>query len=207
MSARFANLISLVFHPIFVPIYGILAIVNFHLVVSSKLNAQPTFLWMSMFFVLLSLLPLLGVMFLLNKFKIKELSEITLPERRIAAWVLCVIYAVQFFFFDNFLFHPILKLFVLALCLSSGVLAIICSYKKISFHVFGWAGLLVLVTVLAQLNKPIYIFLTLITLVITGIVASARLQLNAHTKQEVYLGFFIGLICNIAVYLFFNGRV
>ena len=91
--------------------------------------------------------------------------------------------------------------------MSSGVLAMLSSFKKVSFHVFGWAGLLVLISVLGTKNSPMFIFLILAVLVITGVVASARLTLKAHTKQEVYLGFITGLLCNIAVYLFFDGRI
>jgi len=207
VTQRLAKIISLVFHPIFVPIYGVFAIANFHLVVASKLNAQPKALLLSMYCVLLSILPLLGVMFLLSKYKIDELSKISLPERRLAAWALCLVYALEFWFLDNYFFHSFLRLFVLALCLSSGVLAMLSSFKKVSFHVFGWSGLLVLSFVLGVKNDPMFIFGILLVLIATGLVASARLTLQAHTKQEVYLGFIFGLICNIAVYLFFDGRI
>jgi hypothetical protein len=207
VTKKLANIVSLVFHPIVVPIYGVFAITTLHLIVATKLNAQPKALLLSMYCILLSILPLLGVMFLLNKYKIQDLAAISLGERRLAAWALCLVYGLEFWFLDNYFFHSFLRLFVLALCLSSGVLAMVSAYKKISFHVFAWSGLLVLITVLARLNSSMFIFLLLGVLIITGLVASARLALNAHTKQEVYLGFFVGLICNIAVYLFFDGRV
>jgi hypothetical protein len=207
VTRKFAKVVSLVFHPILIPIYGVLAISTFHLVVASKLNVQPKVLMLSMYCILLSILPLLGVMFLLNKYKIEELSSITLPERRLAAWALCLVYGLECWFMDNYFFHPFLRLFVLALCLSAGVLAMISAFKKVSFHVFGWAGFLVLIAVLGTKNNGMFIFMVLGALVITGLVASARLSLKAHTKQEVYLGFITGLISNIAVYLFFDGRL
>lgn len=207
MTNRVANIVSLVFHPIFVPIYGIIAIANLHVVVGSKVQAQNEALLLTMYAILLSILPLFWVMFTLNTYNIKQLANITLPQRRIAAWVLCVVYLLEFWFLGNYFFHPFLRLFVLALCLSSGVLAMMSSFKKVSFHVFGWAGMLVLISVLGMKNSPLMIFLVMLILIITGIVASARLSLKAHTKQEVYLGFVIGLLCNIAVYLFFDGRI
>ena len=207
MTRRLAKIISLIFHPIFVPIYGIFAIANLHLVVASKMNAQNEVFLLSMYCVLLSILPLFWVMFTLQKYSVKKLSEISLPERRIAEWVLCLVYGLEFGFLGNYFFHSFLRLFVLALCMSSGVLAMLSSFKKVSFHVFGWAGLLVLVAVLGAKKSPMFIFLILAVLLITGLVASARLTLNAHTKQEVYLGFITGLLCNIAVYLFFDGRI
>lgn len=33
-----------------------------------------------------------------------------------------------------------------------------------------------------------------ILIILTGILASARLHLKAHNQKEIYLGFFIGLI-------------
>lgn len=207
MNKAIAKFISLIFHPIFQPIFGVLAIVNLHMVVAYKLNAQPKALWLFMFFLVLSLLPLLGVMLLLNKFTVKSLSAIGQQERRIAAWVLCLVYAVEFWMFSDFLFHPILKLFVLALCFSSGVLAIVSPWRKISFHVYGATGLTVLMGYLALLNGSNYVYLLVLSVLATGVIATARLALKAHSRQEVYLGFIISLICNIAVYLIFNGRL
>ncbi|MBO6518031.1 MAG: hypothetical protein JJ975_15940 [Bacteroidia bacterium] len=207
MNKSFANLISLVFHPIFVPILGVLAIANFHLIVAAKLNAQPKVMLVFMFALVLSVMPLMGVMFLLKKYNIKELSAISMEERSRAAFSLFVIYAFVAWRFDGFFVHSILKLFVVALALSSVVLAVVSRYKKVSFHVFGWAGMLVLMFVLAQTNGESFVFWVLTTLLVTGIVATARLRLNAHNHSEVYWGFFLGLICNIAVYLILNGRL
>ena len=42
----------------------------------------------------------------------------------------------------------------------------------------------------------------IILIVISGILASARLRLKAHTPKEVYLGFFLGVISQLLVFLF-----
>lgn len=207
MSERLAKIISLVFHPIFVPIYGILAIANFHFIVSSKLNAQPGYVLILAFSIVLSIMPLFGIMFLLKKYTVAKLSAINKEERSKAAFSLCVIYAFIAWRFDTFFIHSILRIFVIALAASSAVLAFVSRYEKVSFHVFAWAGMLVLTTVLALSNNPTFIFWVFGILCVTGIVAASRLKLKAHTHRQVYLGFFLGLICNIAVYLILDGRI
>jgi len=203
---KLAHITSLIGHPVFVPIYGILAIVNFHLIVQSKLNAQPKWFWVGMFVLILSLLPLMGVMFVLNKHRAPDLAQINRKERRLAAWLLCLMYAVEFWVFNDFFFHPILKTFVLALCFSSGLLAVLNGFLKVSIHAFGWSGLFVLMLVLAQLNAPSFVFWVLLTLLSAGVVGTSRLILGVHSSREVYTGFITGLICNIAVYMIFYGR-
>jgi membrane-associated phospholipid phosphatase len=96
---------------------------------------------------------------------------------------------------------------VVALAGSSLVLAVASRFIKVSFHVFGWAGMLVLMAVLSTSGNGNFIFLIVSTLLVTALVASSRLSLKAHSHKEVYLGFFLGLICNIAVYLIFDGRL
>ncbi len=207
MSKALANIISFVFHPIFVPIFGVLAIANFHFVVASKLNAQPKLVLISAFVLVLSIMPLMGIMFLLKKYTVKDLSAISRQERSRAAFALFVIYGFVAWRFDSFFIHPILQLFVIALASSSAVLALASRYKKVSFHVFAWSGMIVLMALLARTNNLSFVFWVLATLLVASLVAVSRLKLKAHNHPEVYLGFFLGLICNIAVYLIFDGRI
>jgi len=207
VNQRLANFISFLFHPIFIPIYGVLAITQMHYVVSAKIMGKFGFILLGMFVLLLCVVPLYTVMLLLRKYKPKELAAINKEERSRAATILFFIYAFVAWYVEPIFIHEILRLFVVALAGSSLALAVASRFVKVSFHVFGWAGMLVLLAALSTSGDGYFIFWIVACLFVTALVASSRLSLKAHSHKEVYLGFFLGLICNIAVYLIFDGRL
>lgn len=178
-----------------------------HYVVSAKMMGKFGFILLGMFALLLCIVPLYTVMLLLRKYRPKELAAINKEERSRAATILFVLYSFVAWYVEPIFIHEILRIFVVALAGSSLVLAVASRFIKVSFHVFGWAGMLVLMAVLSTSGNGNFIFLIVSTLLVTALVASSRLSLKAHSHKEVYLGFFLGLICNIAVYLIFDGRL
>ena len=83
---------------------------------------------------------------------------------------------------------------------------LITFFYKISIHSLAIGGI---VGILLPLNKvseetPIF-YATLVTIVLSGVVMSARLQLQAHTLREVLLGGLLGLFIGFGgvILLFF----
>ena len=203
---RLAKFISIAGHPIFAPAYGVFIILQYHMVIAAKVAANYKLMLFIMLILMFSIMPLLGVMFIMRKHSPKELAEINQKERSYAAWILTIIYAVIAFYLDDYFVHPFFKLFAIALASSSAVLAVMTRYLKLSFHAFGWAGLLVLTGVISLKFNLNMLGLIALIILASGIVMTSRLLLKAHTRLEVYSGFITGLICNIAVYIIFNGR-
>lgn len=48
--------------------------------------------------------------------------------------------------------------------------------------------------VLSNNYSQSYLIVIIITILLSGLLGSARLHLKAHTKREVYIGFFLGII-------------
>lgn len=195
-----ARLISILAHPVFIPVIAILAITHIHFIVVAKLIPETKWIFILAYVMSLSAVPLLGTALMLKKYTLKDLSELSPGERSRATLVLALVYFFISFSFKTLFVDQILQIFVWAMGVSSLVLSGISRYYKISFHTFGWAGMLVLMTVLRKDAVFNINFLILLVFVICALVASARLVLKAHQHNEVYAGFFIGLICNAAVY-------
>jgi hypothetical protein len=73
---------------------------------------------------------------------------------------------------------------------------------KISLHLLSLGistGFFILLGFLYNYSFPLVI---MGNIVLAGLVANARLNLNAHTPKEVYLGYFIGFIAPFPVYYF-----
>jgi len=65
----------------------------------------------------------------------------------------------------------------------------------------GLGGLLGFFINISMYQHENYLKLIIVLLLLSGLVASARLVLKAHTTSEVVLGFFIGLLLQF-IYLF-----
>ncbi|MCB9263358.1 MAG: hypothetical protein H6607_13380 [Flavobacteriales bacterium] len=209
MSLKTAKIISIIGHPVFIPIYALIVIFKFHPVLGSRVYGTSQFNIIIVFSGFLSLIPLFATMMLLGKATLKQLAEINQTERIKASFVMSVVYILAYFYLrqQNFLIEGIIEVLIFALCIGSCVLGVMSYFKKISFHAFGWAGLLTLMIVLGRSQESFFLFWVLAILFVSAIVITSRLVLNAHTHSEVYLGFFVGLISNIAVYLLFNGKL
>jgi membrane-associated phospholipid phosphatase len=84
------------------------------------------------------------------------------------------------------------------------LLTAITFFWKISAHMTGISGLLSIIAV-SSLKYPnsVFIYPMLLVLLLSGVLASSRLYLNAHTQAEVLGGFLLGFcVCFISFYYF-----
>lgn len=70
---------------------------------------------------------------------------------------------------------------------------------KVSLHITGLAGLLGFIVILSYYYQLNLIYTISFIIVITGLTATSRLHLKAHTLGELILGFVIGLLPQIFV--------
>lgn len=64
---------------------------------------------------------------------------------------------------------------------------------KISMHTAGWSSAMTFAGLLAFQHLPYALFLLIVTVLLAGLIGSARLNLKAHSVQEVYSGYMAGL--------------
>lgn len=75
---------------------------------------------------------------------------------------------------------------------------------KISLHLIGIGGLIGFISIFSfhyQINQ---LFTIMLLFIVSGIIASSRLILKAHTKREVMAGFFIGILAQLTPYIIYN---
>lgn len=205
MIQKVSRFISIIGHPVFIPVLAVLIMTHLHYMIAARLIPETKWIFIAAYILSLTVVPLLGISLMLKKYHINELSNLTTDERKSASLVLAAVYFFIAFTFKTLFVDKILMVFVVSLAVSGLVLSISSRFFKISFHAFGWAGLVVLMFVIAP-NAIIKMdWLIVITFIAGAIVTTARLVLQAHKHKEVYLGYLFGLICNIAVYSFYYG--
>ncbi len=194
--------ISIVMHPVFLPVYGLLLIFNaptfmVHLPAGIK---RVIFLLtaVNMTIVPVALLPLLKMRNVITSYSM-ELRK----ERIIPLALGTMMYVVTTVIFYSYQIPVIIKSFMLSASLTSFLILIITFNWKISVHAAGAGGLLATVMVLSIRMYADLIIFWLPLIVLTGILMSARLYLRSHNPAQVYTGFLIGFVSFSLVMFFF----
>ena len=92
--------------------------------------------------------------------------------------------------FLSMVINLFIKLSIHSLCMASLLTGVVLMY-------FEWLNMIGREFVFSQ--KSMILLIILVTF-LTGLVGTARLQLKVHTLNEVYLGYFIGIIAPIISY-------
>lgn len=193
-----AQVLSYVFHPLFIPLYGAWLLYRTHpfafVAMDRSTRAQ---LFVSLAADML-VLPLVTV-FLLRKLGFISSIYMRQSKDRIIPYVACMLY--YFWAFYSFKLQPLIPLFFTRFflgCFLGVALAFMANiFLKVSMHALGMGGLLGLL--LLMLRDPgLSMALPLSAAVlICGLVLSSRLVLNAHRSQDLYLGFLLGLAAQL----------
>ena len=192
-----AKIISTLFHPLIMPVIGLLIIFN----TDSYINYTVPFELKRAVIILVGtstfVIPLLISLMLLNRKLISSLEMETQKERIIPYAFTIIFYVFTLYMLKKAPISPIIFNFVIGATLSV-ILAFIINIKwKISAHMIGIGGLigaLICVSILLEIYITPYIIFAIL---IAGLIGSSRLVLKAHTQLQIYVGFIVGVICQI----------
>jgi membrane-associated phospholipid phosphatase len=149
------------------------------------------------------LIPLLSVVGMRMTSFLPSLQMVTKEERVWPFSVTALFYLMTWaFFYFKLNIDPLLvfSLGVITLCVV--LLTLVTYFWKISAHLTGLSGLLAIIMILAQKFPAYPLLYTLMGAVfLCGLVASARLYLDAHRPSEILGGFVLGFfVCFFAFY-------
>ena len=198
---RFSKILSFVFHPVLMPTYAILLLLYFSKVFSQFMPIEQKTHLINLTLIFTLLLPLLGV-FLLKKLKI--VSSIYMENQNERKWPLLIAISSYYLLFRMFEFlyiHPIIIKLVLGAILILFLSVIISNFWKISLHMLGIGGVFGAFLAFQYLFGG-KLFLIILLLLCSGLVAYARINENAHTLKQVYLGFLVGACTEFLIFYF-----
>lgn len=195
---KLPKIISSLFHPINFPIAG--AILYF-LLLPKYLYIEQERLLLSVIFAITYVFPLL-IIFLLKSFKmINSYHMETIEERKFPL----LLFISITFFIGYWLFKSavvdLLSLFYLGYGIGLAITYLLLYFKiKVSLHAAAISGLIGFIAVFSLYYKINLIVILAILLLLNGIIATARLRLQSHSLNEVFLGFILGLATQFFVY-------
>ncbi len=195
---KISKFISIFFHPINFPIIGALIYFLFR----PKYIFKPQeYTIMSVILIGTYVFPIIFLIVLKRYKMIHSYHMVSIEERKFPTLLFTAISVI----IGNWLLKTKI-VDLLALLFFGYAFAFLISYallyfkQKISLHtaaVGGLIGFLIYYSFYYQINLVV---LLAFFFILSGIIASARLRLKAHTISEVFLGFFAGLITQFLLF-------
>jgi hypothetical protein len=186
-----AKIISGIFHPLLMPVYGLLVIFSaptlFGFIPLELKRILCLIVLVNNVLLPLSLLLYLWYRRLISSFVIDNREERVLPLA-----ITTFFYFLTLYIFFKFRIPVFIKSYILSAAIISLLIMIINWRFMISIHGAGAGALLALILVLSfRMIMPLTAFL-LPVVIICGLVLSARLWLESHTPAEVWWGLLLG---------------
>lgn len=197
----FANLISYIFHPVFVPVYLVYFMVYIHPNLFAGFEPLYKTRTMAMAFVMYTFFPIVTVL-LLKGLKFISTFQLTTQKDRIIPLVACGIwYFWIWYVWRNLPDYPaeaVQLTLAIWISVSLGLMANII--MKVSLHAISLGVGLTFILLLAfaqPLNFGVYISVALLS---TGLVCTSRFIVSDHTSKEVYGGLLVGVFSMLIAY-------
>lgn len=201
----FFKIISVIFHPIFMPVYLAFLIVsyvpnNFPDLFGRKYNMTMMMLVILMIgFPLISLAIMKGLD-MIKSFTMKNVKERFIPMIAVATYYL---WTYMMFKPDSktaFATDPVLSNMILGSVISIFLAFFFNSFYKISLHAIAAGGMLSVIMNIMPISSFDMSYILLAGILLAGLIATARLYLKEHTNKEVYMGFFAGYFAQFFAY-------
>jgi len=189
---KLTQLISIILHPIFMPLIALHLTLIVVPSLAFTLSQNLVLIYCIVIFCTI-ILPLISIFWLIQLGRVSSLEMSNHKERSLPLVKTVIWMSVGYYLLENALFYtPILKAELLGAIIIILVAAIISKFWKISLHLLGIGGL-VGVFIALQVIHGALLYLLILFILLSGILAVARIKQKAHNYAQVYAGFIVGL--------------
>lgn len=194
----FSKLVSYLFHPLFIPIAGG---ISYFTITPKYSPPEAQYGLLLPILILTVVIPIITYFILKNVGVINGIFLSNVKERKYPMYIhLLLLFLVVYKVIPNY-FTLELHFYFLGLIVSAMTLLMLLFFKmKASMHLAGIGALLMfLIGLSIHFEKNITLAISLLTLC-TGIIATSRLYLKAHSKPELVIGFIVGLLSQLMLF-------
>jgi len=191
--------ISTILHPIVLPTAGAFL---YFIFITQQFEKRLQLIILGLIFILTYIVPILLLFFLKNFGFIKNFQVSTIKERRVP--VIFMIF-ILYFLGNTIIQIPMIR--NLGILFYGTSLSLICIYilfsakLKSSLHLVSMGNMLGFFLIMTNINNLSILFIIIPLIFLSGILASSRLYLKAHTPIELLIGFFLGFISQFTLFI------
>ena len=193
MSKYFQRIISTLFHPLLIPLYGILVILNSGTYLSYISNDVKNVI-LSIYFISTIILPLSTAPLLYYQKLVSDWQFSNHKERVLPLLILSGFYIFAWFMLNRIQIPSLYTSYILDSSSAILISAIVSTRLKISIHMVGLGILSGLVLGLSLTKSVDLHLLLMLVFLISGIMGATRLQKHDTTPLMVYSGYIVGFI-------------
>lgn len=200
---KIAQFISVLFHPLLLPTYTFFYVMYINPYIVGGWASPQMKITIIQVFINSFMFPVLVMVLLKGLGFIDNLQLKTREERFVPFIATMIFYVWTYFVFRRSDLPEIFSDIILGATIAI-VLAFLTTilYHKISLHGIGMGlmfAFIINTVAMSSLNLLPFVFLIIL---LSGLVGTARLILQAHQPRELYVGFALGLLCmNLALLL------
>lgn len=187
-----AKLVSILFHPLWMPLYGLLLIFT-----APTLLGFVPFTVKKFLFIIVGINNVLIPLSLLPYLKYRNIiSSYAMPERKerlIPLSLVSVLYIFTSYIISGLQMPFFFKSYIFATSILAIIVTVVTFWWKISVHSVATGAITGLVIALSfKMNAPM-IWQIVAVVSAGGIILSSRLKLNSHSPAQVWFGFLAGV--------------
>jgi len=196
---KFYKFISTILHPIVLPTLGVFLYFVF---VSQSFEKRLQLIVLGLVFALTYVVPVLLLLFLRNFGFIKDFQVSTIKERRFP-----VIFMIFLLYFLGNTIIQIPTIRNLGILFYGTSLSLTCIYLlfsvklKSSLHLVSMGNMIGFFLIMTNINSLSMLPIIILLVLLSGILASSRLYLKAHTPIELLIGFSLGIVCQFILFI------
>jgi hypothetical protein len=123
----------------------------------------------------------------------------TRQERRFPFLITAIFYMFGYYLLRRLTLPTIFYKIMLGATLSVTIAVMINLFWKISIHSIGIGGTIGALLVISQILFVDMRIPIIIAIIIAGIISSSRLLLEEHIPSQIYIGLFIGFVCEFGM--------
>jgi hypothetical protein len=197
-----ATIVSYIFHPVFIPSLMAMVLYQLDTVSFAGFTDHEFGKWLAIIIINTMVYPVLTIFLLKALGFIKSIHLHEAKDR-----IIPLMGAMVFYFWANNVFKNITSPFILKVLLLGSfwgiiVIFIINIFYKVSMHAAA-AGSMVGVLIVLMLISPVNMIIPLlISIVVAGIIGTARMALGAHQGGQVWLGYAVGILVQIGAFFY-----
>ena len=196
---RLARLVSILLHPVFMPVYalGLMVLVDPRMAWALRPDLRPSAL--GMVAALTIVFPLISALLLVRAGLVSGLEMPRAGERIAPYTVTLFYYGITWYLLRKLPLHPAVAQFMVGAGIALLITLLVTPRWKISAHMVGAGGVLGALVALGWLGVPHFFPIVAAALILCGLLGTARLVASDHTAGQVYAGAALGFLCLLLV--------
>jgi hypothetical protein len=192
MTERTARFLSFLFHPLILPCLALAVMMVNDPVVMILLPVKMKLLIFAMVIITTILVPLLLVFMTWRLGVIQSFYMRSREERAIPMLLIAVFYYLAYYLLKGIHLPQIFHMYMLGATLMMIILIVLNFFRKVSLHMAGLGAFTGLMAGMAFQYGVNTSWLILSGILLSGLVGSARLKLNAHQPSDLLTGWLTG---------------